>query len=155
MNSRSQDLDEAASPPRDQAAQRLARGTARMLRQYGDVSLAEFTLSSGRRVDVIGIDAKGRVTIVEIKSGLEDYRTDTKWESYLDFCDFFYFAVATDFPMEILPQEVGLIAADAYGAEILRPSPAFQLNGARRRKLLLQFAQVAARRLHSLTDASE
>ena len=138
--------------PGDQKAMALARGTARMLHHYGDVSLAEFTLSSGRRVDLIALDGKGRVTIVEIKSSLEDFRSDSKWESYLEFCDFFYFAVATDFPAEILPEEVGLIAADAYGAEILRPSPDFRLNGTRRRTLQLQFGQAAARRLAQLQE---
>ena len=155
MGEQSQDLEGGNQPLRDQTAQRLARGTARMLRHYGDVSLAEFTLGSGRRVDIIALDGKGRVTIIEIKSSLEDFRSDGKWQSYLEFCDFFYFAVAPDFPARVLPDEVGLIAADGYGAEILRPSPNFALNGARRRSLQLQFAQAAARRLQSLLDTVE
>lgn len=158
MSLQPQDLDGLDGPdgdqptPRDQTTSRLTRGTARMLRHYGDVSLAEFKLGSGRRVDLIALDGKGRVTIIEVKSSVPDFRSDAKWPSYLEFCDFFYFAVAPDFPREILPGEVGLIAADGYGAEILHPSPDFKLNGARRRKLQLQFAQTAARRLQSLVD---
>ena len=34
----------------------------------------------------------------EIKSSLEDFRTDRKWRDYLDYCDSFFFAVAEDFP---------------------------------------------------------
>ena len=148
-------LNDDQPAPQDQTAQRLARGTARMLRHYGDVSLSEFTLGSGRRADLIALDGKGRVTIIEIKSSLTDFRSDAKWPSYLEFCDFFYFAVAPNFPRKILPGEVGLIAADGYGAEILRPSPDFKLNGARRRSLQLQFAQTAARRLQSLVDVAD
>ena len=130
----------------------MARGIGRSLAQLGQTSLTEFTLRSGRRVDVIGLDPKARITIVEIKSSLEDFRSDRKWREYLEYCDAFFFAVPEDFPQEVLPDEVGLMVADAYGAAILRESPLFELNAARRRALLLQFAQAAGKRLQSFTD---
>ena len=141
--------------PEDQGslnAQLLARGVCRMLGHLGFATLPEFSLRSGRRVDVFGLDRAGQVAIVEIKSSLADYRSDQKWQEYLDYCDLFYFAVSSDFPHQVLPEECGLIIADPYGAEILRPSPSFTLNAARRRAQMLRFGRVAARRLSRLVD---
>lgn len=101
---------------------------------------------------MFAVDDKGGISIIEIKSCLVDFRTDQKWQDYLDWCDRFYFAVSVDFPREVLPPEPGLIVADAYGAEMLRPAPASPLAGARRRALLLRFAAKAALRLARLED---
>jgi hypothetical protein len=139
----------AAGTERGQA---LARGVCRALAELGLATLTEFTLRTGRRVDVIGFDPGGVVTIVEVKSSLEDFRSDGKWPDYLDYCDHFYFAVPDGFPLEVLPEDCGLLAADAYSAVILRQAPKRPLNGARRRALLLRFAAAAAQRLHRLTD---
>jgi hypothetical protein len=139
----------AAGTERGQA---LARGVCRALAELGLATLTEFTLRTGRRVDVIGFDPGGVVTIVEVKSSLEDFRSDGKWPGYLDYCDHFYFAVPDGFPLEVLPEDCGLLAADAYSAVILRQAPKRPLNGARRRALLLRFAAAAAQRLHRLTD---
>ena len=95
----------------------------------------------------MGINNKGRIIIVEIKNGPADYHSDTKWQEYLEFCDDFYFAVDRDFPLELLPDDVGLIIADEYEGEIIRPSPDYKLNAARRRNVTLRFARIAARRL--------
>lgn len=133
-------------------ALQLARGVGRALANYGYNSLTEFVLRSGRRVDVIALDPKGRITIVEIKSSLEDFRSDSKWPEYLEYCDAFFFAVPETFPREIIPPDVGLMVADAYGAAVIRESPALALNGARRRTLLLRFALAASKRLQSYTD---
>jgi len=142
----------AAEAGRSDLARQLARGVCRSLGELGYATLTEFILRSGRRVDVMGIDPSGQVAIVEIKSSLEDYRTDGKWQEYLDFCDLFYFAVAAEFPREILPPDCGLLVADAYGAEILRDAPHLPLNAARRRAQTLRFALAAANRLGQVID---
>ncbi len=115
------------------SAARLARGVTRALHNLGQASLTEFTLRSGRRVDVIGLDPGGRLTIVEIKSSLDDFRTDRKWRDYLDYCDRFFFAVAEGFPQQVLPEDCGLMIADGYGATVLRQAPLLPLAAARRR----------------------
>ena len=61
-------------PAADAVAARLARGVCRHLGALGYGTLTEFPLSSGRRVDVIGFDGRGAVTIVEIKSSVVDFR---------------------------------------------------------------------------------
>ncbi|MDJ0946474.1 MAG: MmcB family DNA repair protein [Kiloniellales bacterium] len=136
-----------------QTARAVARGVCRLLGELGQASLTEFTLRTGRRVDVIGLAGDGLITVVEIKSSLADFRADQKWPDYLEFCDRFYFAVPAAFPREVLPVDQGLMVADAYGAEILRPSAELAtLAGARRRSVILRFAQTAAGRLQGLTD---
>ena len=129
------------------SAARLARGVTRALHDLGQACLTEFTLRSGRRVDVIGLDPDGQLTIVEIKSSLEDFRADRKWRDYLDYCDRFFFAVAESFPQQVLPEDCGLMIADGYGAAVLREAPLLPLAPARRRAQILRFAQAAAQRL--------
>ncbi len=133
-------------------APQIARGVGRHFRALGQATLQEFPLPDGRRADIFALDDKGGITIIEIKSGLIDFRTDQKWQDYLDWCDRFYFAVTVDFPRDVLPPEPGLIVADAYGAEVLRPSPGFVMAAARRRSLLLRSAARAATRLARLED---
>ncbi len=130
----------------------LARGVCRALMDRGAGTLTEFTLRSGRRADVIAVDRDGRFTIVEVKTSPADFRSDGKWPEYLDFCDHFYFAVPESFPHELLPPEHGVMVADAYAAQILRPSAERSMNGARRRALILRFARAAAQRLTRLND---
>ena len=142
------------SEPRDNTARLLARGVGRLFKHLGFDSLTEFTLSSGRRVDVVGMNSKGKIAIAEIKISVADFRTDQKWREYMDFCDQFYFAAPLEFPVEILPKELGLILADAYGGEIIRPSKISSkpLHASRRRELTLRFARVAASRLRRWED---
>lgn len=132
----------------------IARGVVRLLFDLGFDSLAEFTLASGRRADVIGLDRAGRFSIVEVKSSVADFRADGKWRDYLDYCDTFYFAVGKDFPLALVPADRGLMVADPFEAAIVRPSPENRLNGARRRALTLRFALTAARRLAGGREAA-
>lgn len=142
-----------ADPQQDlQIAQAVSRGVCRLLAELGQATLTEFTLRTGRRVDVIALAGDGSFTVIEVKSSLADFRADQKWPEYLEFCNQFYFAVPEGFPTEVLPEDQGLMVADAYGAAILRPSDAWDLAAARRRSLLLRFAQTAAGRLQSLND---
>ena len=123
-----------------------------MLADMGYRSLAEFTLKNNRRVDVIGLDRHGKIIIVEVKSSAADFRSDNKWPDYLEFCEQYYFAVAEDFPRDILPADQGLIIADGYGAEIVVQAEARKVNATRKKSLTLNFARTAANRLHQLAD---
>jgi hypothetical protein len=134
------------------SAQRLARGVCRALGSLGYAALTEFPLNSGRRVDVIAVNGAGETVIVEIKTSTADYRTDRKWNEYLEFCDAFYFAVPSAFPIALLPADCGLMVADDYGAEVLRRPAAQPMNGSRRRAQTLRLAVAAMQRLGRLTD---
>ena len=102
------------------AAEDITRGVIRLMGDLGYARLTEFKLTSRRRVDVAALDRAGRFVVVEVQSSLADFWADNKWSEYLDFCDFFYFVVAPDFPQDILPADHGLIYADSYEAMIVR-----------------------------------
>lgn len=131
---------------RPEITAQVTRGAARLLADLGHAPLAEVTLPNGRRADLMGLDRKGRILIVEVKSSIEDFRTDAKWGEYLPYCDAFAFAVAPEFPREILPDEPGLIICDGFGGAVLREPPSTPLAGARRKALTLAFARLAALR---------
>ena len=91
---------------------------------------------------------------IEVKSCRADFLTDRKWRDYLDYADQFYFAVAPDFPVELLPADEGLILADRYAASVIRPAQSRAVAAGRRRSLLLRFARTAALRLQGAADPS-
>jgi hypothetical protein len=130
----------------------ISRGICRYLRNLGYSPLTEFKLLSKRRVDVIGLNKAGQFIIIEIKSSVADFRSDDKWQEYLPFSDQMYFAVANGFPLEILPDECGIMIADAYNAAVIRESQTRKLNAARRRTQIVRFAKTAADRLHLWND---
>lgn len=134
------------------AAAEIQRGVCRAFRARGLSVVTELALANGRRADVVALSSSGDVSIVEIKSCLVDYRTDAKWHEYLQFCDKLYFAVAADFPREVIPREVGLIIADRYGAELVREGSEERLSAARRKAMMLSFARAAAFRLQLHLD---
>ena len=124
----------------------VTRGAARLLVDLGYAPLAEVTLPNGRRADLMALSPKGELAIIEVKSGIEDYRVDRKWHEYGPFCDAFFFAVAPEFPQDILPDEPGLIVADGFGGAVVRDAPATPLAPARRKALTLAFARLGALR---------
>jgi hypothetical protein len=130
----------------------VQRGVCRLMRQHGFAVLTEFTLVTGRRADVFGVNDSGLIWIVEIKSSLEDFRADQKWPEYRDFCDRFSFAIPLTMDANIIPEVAGLVLADQYGAEIIRATADHPLHASRRRAVTLQFGRVAAQRLHGLYD---
>lgn len=142
-------VEDAARP---QVTQAVTRGARRALAAMGYSSLVEVTLKGGRRADILAFDKKGHVTIVEVKSGLADYAADAKWRDYLEFCDKFYFAVSDSFPQSQIPEDCGLMVADAYEAVIVREAAETPLAAARRRSLMLTIARLGADRLHLLQD---
>ena len=130
----------------------VQKGVCRLLRQAGFATLTEFTLASGRRADIIAVNAAGSIWIVEIKSCREDFRCDLKWPDYRDYCDRLFFAIPLDLDHEIIPDTTGLIVADNWGADILRQPEETPLHASRRKVLTLAFARAAALRLHGLYD---
>ena len=136
----------------------VARGVARLLWQQDLVALCEVPLGNGRRADIMALDAKGCITIIEIKCSRADLRGDMKWQEYLDYCDRFCWAVPSGFTLDpfeeahFRPDIAGLIVADRYGAEILRAPATRPLAGARRKTETLRFARRAAQRMMGALD---
>lgn len=130
----------------------ILRGTQRLIRSLNFESLSEVPLGNGRRADILALGHNGEVWIVEIKSSIADFRADQKWPDYRDYCDALLFAVAPDFPAEILPADVGLIFADAYAGDLIRQPSQHPLSPARRKALTLSIARMATMRLHARID---
>ena len=142
----------------DLSATDVLRGTCRWLLRAGVSPLTEVPLAGGRRADILGVDAAGRLTLVEIKISLADLRGDRKWPDYLDHCDRFFWAVPAGLPTGDLhtpafrPAETGLIIADRFDAEAVREAPWRALNAARRKAITLNLARRAAHRWLGIVD---
>ena len=125
-------MDEITSrlPPdgrQSENALKIARGTARLLHAHGFSMVSELPLPSGRRADLVALDAGGEIWIVEIKSSVADFRADQKWQDYRLHCDRLFFATSLEVPCEIFPPDTGLIVADAFGAEFKCDAPEHKL----------------------------
>ncbi|QIL01548.1 MmcB family DNA repair protein [Sphingomonas sinipercae] len=144
----------ADAPP---IAAEVARGVTRLFCRQDLFAICEVPLPNGRRADMMAIDAKGCLTIVEIKVAKADLVGDCKWLDYLDYCDHFFWAVPpglSHFLEEerFLPSEAGLIVADRYDAAMVRAASPRPLSPARRKAEVLRFARRAARRLSQQID---
>ena len=136
---------------RPETTEAVTRGAMRLLAALGWAPLVEVPLPNGRRADLLALSPKGEFAIVEVKSGVLDYRCDMKWGEYAPYCDTFYFAVAPEFPREILAQGPGLIVADGFGGAIITPASPAPLAPARRKALTLAFGRLAALRASGLS----
>ncbi|NVP54116.1 MmcB family DNA repair protein [Mycoplana rhizolycopersici] len=128
-------------------AMMVRRGVQRLFSELSHAVLAELTLASGRRADLISLSPKGEIWIIEIKTSIEDFRVDRKWPDYRLHCDRLFFATHRGVPLDIFPEDCGLIVSDGYGAHILREAPEHKLAPPTRKSVTFSFARVAAGRL--------
>lgn len=140
------------------SAKDVARGIKRLFARNDIWCVEEMTLKNNRRADLMGIDASGRVVIVEIKVARGDLLGDTKWPDYLDFCDRFFWGVPPGLDRIALdteaysPERCGVIVGDGYDAEIIRQAPSEPLAPARRKSQVERLARIAMRRNTALLD---
>jgi hypothetical protein len=130
----------------------IRRGLLRTMHASGFAAVVELPLVSGRRADVVALGAGAEIWVVEIKSSVADYRADRKWLEYRRHCDRLLFAVAPDFPSEVIPPSAGLILADAYGGDIVRKGALHRLAAGTRKAMLVRIARAAAARLVAIND---
>ena len=140
----------AASFPERTALVR--RATARLCLHLGWAPVHEMPLPNGRRADIMALRPDGGLVCIEIKSGLRDFITDSKWPAYRDFCDALFFAVDDGFPDALIPGDTGLIVVADFMAALVREAPSHPLAPSRRRALLQRFAILAATRLVAYDD---
>jgi hypothetical protein len=145
-------------PATSHNAASVQRGICRLFARNDVWCLAEMPLRGGRRADLMGVDAKGHVVIVEIKVSRADLLGDSKWADYLDFCDRFYWGLAPGLDRacleqdDFLPDRCGVIVGDDYDAEIMRPAPLLQMAAARRKVEVERLARTALRRMVNAAD---
>ena len=139
-------------------AAEVARGVTRMLLRHDLTAMAEVPLDGGRRADLMALDARGALVIVEIKVSRADLLGDGKWTDYLAHCDRFYWALPAGFDLSpldtppFLPDRTGVIVADRYDAAIVREAHSTPLSAPARKRCTLAFARRAARRLIAQVD---
>lgn len=139
-------------------AMMVRRGVQRLFAELNYAVLAEMTLASGRRADLISLSPKNEIWIVEIKTSIEDYRVDRKWPDYRAHCDRLFFATHRGVPLDIFPEDCGLIVSDGYGAHVIRDAPEHRLAAPTRKSVTFAFARIAAGRLlqaEFLTDRND
>ncbi len=136
----------------------VCRGTTRMLLRHDLVAMPEVPLDGGRRADLMALDSRGGIFIVEVKVSRADLLGDGKWADYLASCDRFYWALPAGFdpaPLDgpaFLPERTGIIIADRYDAVIVREAHSMPLAAATRKRCTLAFARRSARRLIAQLD---
>ncbi|MEP1421004.1 MAG: MmcB family DNA repair protein [Erythrobacter sp.] len=155
-------LENSTQPANAPCAKDVARGIKRLFARNDIWCVEEMALKingqTNRRADLMGIDAKGQIIIVEIKVARGDLMGDHKWPDYLDFCDRFFWGVPPELdrsPLEgeaFSPERCGVIVADGYDAEILRQAPLEPLAPARRKAQVERLARIAMRRNTALID---
>jgi hypothetical protein len=139
----------------------VVRGVSRLFLRHDLFAVAEVPLRNNRRADLMAVDAKGVITIVEIKVSRADLLGDNKWPDYLDFCDRYFWAVPQGFDLtpfdrpNFLPERAGLITADRYDGAILRDAATVPLAAARRKVEILRLARMSARRILAMQAADE
>jgi hypothetical protein len=154
MESPARQINLVPPPDRRQSetALAIARGTSRLLRSLGFSCISELPLPSGRRADLVALNERGQIWIVEIKSSVEDFRADHKWEDYRAHCDRLFFAFTQDLSCDLFPKDTGLIVADAYGAHLFCEAPEHRLPAPTRKLMTVRFALAAAQRISRLID---
>ena len=129
-----------------------------MLLRHDLVTIGEVPLDGGRRCDLMAVDARGSIAIVEIKVSRADLMGDTKWLEYLPHCDRFYWALPAGFDLRplddpaFLPERAGVIVADRYDAAVVREARTETLPAHVRKRVTLAFARRAARRVLAAID---
>ena len=136
----------------------VARGVTRMLLRHDLIAMGEVALDGNRRADLMAIDSRGQIVIVEIKVSRADLLGDAKWTDYLGCCDRYYWAIPAGFdatPLDgeaFLPARTGVIIADRYDAAIVREAHSEPLPATTRKRVTLAFARRAGRRLIGVID---
>lgn len=149
---------DSPAPSEPLVAPLVRRGICRLFARNDIWCLPEMPLRCGRRADLMGVDARGRIVLVEIKVSRADLLGDAKWPEYLAYCDRFFWGLPPGLDRSaldgeaFLPSHCGVIIADGYDAEIVRPAPQLPLAAARRKLEVERLARAALRRLVSGGD---
>lgn len=104
-----------------------------------------------RRADVIGCKLNGDLVVIEVKSCVADFRTDSKWTEYFPFCDRFYLAFTEKTAKKIssnsellgrIPKRVGILVLDEKSGYMrtIKPAKRVLVEPETRLKILARMA---------------
>ena len=135
----------------DKLSRKIMLNTMRFLSTKGYKVLTEFALPNKKRVDIIGINLKKEIVIVEVKSNKNGVKLDKKWKNYLNYCNYFYFACSEKINFN-LSKDIGIIQNNSNKTQITKEPKYKKLPENKKNKLIFKIALSAASKFHRLID---
>ena len=136
----------------DKLSRKILQNTMRFLSGKGYRVLSEFALPNKKRVDIIGINLKKEIIIVEVKSNKNGIKLDKKWKNYLSYCNYFYFACSDKLKKFKFSNSVGIILNNCNKIEITKKSKYKKLSEKKKNKLIFKISLSAISKFHRLID---
>ena len=106
----------------DKLSRETLQKTMQFLSLKGYKVLSEFALPNKKRVDIIAINLKKEIIIVEVKSNKKSIKYDKKWKNYLNYCNYFYFACNEKLQDLDFSERIGIIQNNSKNIKIIRKS---------------------------------
>ena len=136
----------------DKLSREILQKTMQFLSLKGYKVLSEFALPNKKRVDIIAINLKKKIIIVEVKSNKKSLKYDKKWKNYLNYCNYFYFACNDKLKDFNFSENIGVIQNNSNNIKIIRKSKYKKLSENKKNKLIFKIALSAASKFHRLID---
>ena len=136
----------------DKLSREILQKTMRFLSLKGYKVLSEFALPNKKRVDIIAINLKKEIIIVEVKSNKRSLKYDKKWKNYLNYCNYFYFACNDNLKDFDFAENIGVIQNNSNNTKIIRKSKYKKLSENKKKQLIFKIALSAISKFHRLID---
>ena len=105
--------------------------TMQFLSLKGYKVITEFALPNKKRVDIIALNLKKEILIIEVKSNTRDIKLDKKWKNYLKYCNYFYFACSEKLKNHMGAQNHVICVSEKGKAKSSMQMSRFLFNGTR------------------------
>ena len=122
----------------------ILQNTMRFLSNKGYQVISEFALPNKKRVDLIALNLKKDILIVEVKSNIKNLKNDKKWRKYLKYCNFFFFSFDNCQEVKNIKKNIGVIMANNKKTEIIKKPKYNKINLKKKNIIILKFALSAA-----------
>ena len=136
----------------DKLSREIIQKTMQFLSLKGYKVLSEFALPNKKRVDIIAINLKRKIIIVEVKSNKKSLKYDKKWKNYLNYCNYFYFACNDKLKDFNFSENIGVIQNNSNNIKIIRKSKYKKLSENKKKQLIFKIALSATSKFHRLID---
>ena len=136
----------------DKLSREILQKTMQFLSLKGYKVLSEFALPNKKRVDIIAINLKKKIIIVEVKSNKKNLKYDKKWKNYLNYCNYFYFACNDKLKDFDFSENIGVIQNNSNNIRIIRKSKYKKLSENKKKQLIFKIALSATSKFHRLID---
>tara|TARA_Y100000590_G_scaffold367596_1_gene427753 strand:- start:300 stop:767 length:468 start_codon:yes stop_codon:yes gene_type:complete len=136
----------------DKLSRKILQKTMQFLSLKGYKVLSEFALPNKKRVDIIALNLKKEIIIVEVKSNKTAIKLDKKWKNYLSYCNYFYFACNGNLKNISFSKNIGVIQENSKNVKIIKKSKYRNIPKNRKNNLIFKIALSAASKFHRLID---